>query len=74
MDAALDVEAALAASRRAVLEAYDPRRQLARGWTLTHSADGRLLRHASEVAEGHTLVTTLAGGTARSTVNEVAHE
>ncbi len=60
-----------AVSRRAVLEAYDPRRQLARGWTLTHTADGRLLRHASEVADGLTLVTTFADGEATSTVTGV---
>jgi exodeoxyribonuclease VII large subunit len=71
----LAVEVDRAASRRAVLEAYDPRRQLARGWTLTHTADGRLLRHAAEVAEGDALVTTLAGGTATSTVTAVTrHE
>jgi exodeoxyribonuclease VII large subunit len=60
-----------AASRRAVLEAYDPARQLARGWTLTHTADGRLLRHAADVSEGDVLVTTLAGGTTTSTVTNV---
>jgi exodeoxyribonuclease VII large subunit len=59
------------AGRRAVLEAYDPRRQLARGWTLTHTADGRLLRRATDVAEGDALVTTFAGGTARSTVTDI---
>ena len=61
-----------AAARRAVLEAYDPRRQLARGWTLTHTPDGRLLRRAAEITEGDALVTTFADGSATSTVTGVA--
>jgi exodeoxyribonuclease VII large subunit len=60
-----------AGARRAVLEAYDPRRQLARGWTLTRTADGRLVRDARELVSGDTLVTTFASGTAASTVTEV---
>lgn len=60
-----------AASRRAVLEAYDPHRQLARGWTLTHTLDGRLLRRAGEVTEGDTLVTTFADGAVSSTITGV---
>lgn len=67
----LDADSDRAASQRAVLEAYDPRRQLARGWTLTHTADGRLLRHAADVAEGVALVTTFADGEATSTVTRV---
>ena len=67
----LVAHADLAASRRAVLEAYDPGRQLARGWTLTHAADGRLVRRARELAAGDGLVTTFADGTARSTVTTV---
>ena len=61
-----------AASQRAVLEAYDPRRQLARGWTLTHTPDGRLLRSAAEVTDGDAVVTTFADGAAESTVTRVA--
>ena len=60
-----------AAARRAVLEAYDPRRQLARGWTLTHTPDGRLVGRAGEVTEGDVLVTTFADGAATSTVTRV---
>ena len=60
-----------AASRRAVLEAYDPHRQLARGWTLTHSLDGRLLRHAADATEGAALVTTFSDGAVTSTVTGV---
>lgn len=67
----LAADADRASSRRAVLEAYDPRRQLARGWTLTHTVEGRLLRHTADVAEGLALVTTFADGEARSTVTRV---
>jgi exodeoxyribonuclease VII large subunit len=68
----LDDHGDRAASRRAVLEAYDPRRQLARGWTLTRAIDGRLVRDVAGVAAGDSLVTTFAYGTATSTVTEVA--
>jgi exodeoxyribonuclease VII large subunit len=67
----LDEHGDRAAARRAVLEAYDPRRQLARGWTLTRTADGRLVRDASDLSAGDTVVTTFASGTAASTVTEV---
>ena len=67
----LDDHGDRAAARRAVLEAYDPRRQLARGWTLTRTAEGRLVRDAGELSAGDALVTTFASGTATSTVTEV---
>jgi exonuclease VII large subunit len=67
----LDDHGDRAASRRAVLEAYDPRRQLARGWTLTRTAEGRLVRDVGDLAEGDSLVTTFAGGKATSTVTRV---
>ena len=67
----LAVDADRAVSRRAVLEAYDPKRQLARGWTLTHTPGGRLLRSARELAEGDALVTRFGDGEARSTVTRV---
>jgi exodeoxyribonuclease VII large subunit len=67
----LETDADRTASRRAVLEAYNPRRQLARGWTLTRTADGRLARRAADVAEGLAIVTTFADGEATSTVTHV---
>jgi len=63
-----------AAAMRAVLEAYDPSRQLARGWTLTHTPAGRLLRRAGELTPGAVLVTTFADGSATSTVSEVTSD
>ena len=68
----LDDHGDRAAARRAVLDAYDPRRQLARGWTLTRTADGRLVRDIAGLAAGDTLVTTFAAGRATSRVTEVS--
>ncbi len=47
--------------------ALDPVVQLARGWSITRTADGRLVRRAAEVAPGTVLQTQLADGTLTST-------
>ncbi len=52
------------------LAALDPQRQLERGYSLTYTADGRLLRTAGCVRLGDVLTTRLATGTLRSTVTE----
>jgi exodeoxyribonuclease VII large subunit len=52
----------------AQVRALDPRRALARGWSITRGADGRVVRSAALVAPGDELVTTLTDGTVRSTV------
>ncbi len=57
-----------AASRAALVAALDPARTLARGWSITRTADGRLVRGPDDVAAGDTLVTMLADGELRSTV------
>lgn len=49
--------------------AADPIRLLARGWSLTRTADGRLVRSVADAAAGTELVTTLADGEVRSTVD-----
>jgi exodeoxyribonuclease VII large subunit len=56
--------------RRAVLEGLDPERILELGYTLTRRDDGSLVRDASSLHEGDTLVTRFALGTARSRVVE----
>jgi exodeoxyribonuclease VII large subunit len=48
--------------------AADPARLLARGWSLTRTADGRLVRSPHDAPPGTELVTTLAAGTLRSEV------
>jgi exodeoxyribonuclease VII large subunit len=47
----------------------DPASSLARGWSITHTADGRLLRTVADARSGEKLVTTVADGTITSTVD-----
>lgn len=51
------------------VQALDPARTLARGWSITRTADGRVLRAPDEVSAGDHLVTRLAGGEVRSVVD-----
>lgn len=51
----------------AKVHAHDPARLLARGWSLTHTADGRLVRSPDDAPAGTALVTTVEGGEVRST-------
>ena len=48
--------------------AYDVDRQLERGYSLTLTADGRLVRSAGGLAEQQEIVTRFADGTVRSRV------
>jgi exodeoxyribonuclease VII large subunit len=54
---------------RRLIAAYDVDRQLERGYSLTMTADGDLVRRAGDVAPGEQIVTRLAGGSMRSTVS-----
>lgn len=56
------------ATSAALLQASDPARLLARGWSLTHTADGTLIRSADALTQGRELITTLASGSVHSTV------
>jgi exodeoxyribonuclease VII large subunit len=51
----------------AKVASHDPVRLLARGWSLTHTADGTLVRSPGDAPVGTELVTTVEGGTVRST-------
>ena len=51
------------AQRRAILDAFDPRRQLERGWSLTRGPGGGVVRHVADVSPGDALVTVVADGT-----------
>ncbi len=46
----------------------DPANTMARGWSITRTADGSTLRSTTQVGDGDTLVTTLVDGTITSTV------
>lgn len=54
------------------LRLLDPASALARGWSITRSADGRVVRHAAALSPGDVVVTTFADGTATSRVEEVS--
>jgi exonuclease VII large subunit len=53
------------------LRAHDPAELLGRGWSITHTAGGALVRAADQVEPGTGLVTTTASGTIASTVDSV---
>ena len=48
----------------------DPVNTMARGWSITRTADGHTVRDAGHLQPGDELVTTFASGTARSRVEE----
>jgi exodeoxyribonuclease VII large subunit len=54
------------------LSAYDPARTLARGWSITRTADGTLVRDPADAPPGTTLVTRTAGGELTSTTTDRA--
>ena len=56
------------ASWRRLLAAYDVDRQLERGYSLTLTADGHLVRSAGALAEEQEIVTRFADGTVDSRV------
>ena len=58
----------------ASVRALDPRRVLERGYTITRTADGRVLRRVGDVGAGTELVTELASGRITSRVEEVAED
>ncbi len=55
-------------SWRRLLAAYDVERQLERGYSLTLTAEGQLVRSAAALAEDQQIVTRFADGTVRSRV------
>ncbi|MCU1394699.1 MAG: xseA [Ilumatobacteraceae bacterium] len=52
----------------------DPVHTLARGWSLTRTGDGRIVRSAADVAPGDEIVTTLATGSITSHVDTATPE
>jgi exodeoxyribonuclease VII large subunit len=52
------------------VDAADPTRLLTRGWSLTRTAEGHLVRSVTDVAAGTELITTLADGEVRSTAHD----
>jgi exodeoxyribonuclease VII large subunit len=56
------------------LRILGPGETLARGWSLTFTEDGRLVRDASAVRPGELVRTRMSGGTVDSRVERVAPE
>mgnify|MGYP002626417002 CR=1 FL=1 len=54
------------------LAALDPVLLLRRGYSLTYTPDGRLLRSVADIRAGDTLTTRLADGTLEATVHHIA--
>jgi exodeoxyribonuclease VII large subunit len=54
----------------AQVRAFDPARTLARGWSITRDAQGRVVRSPAAVGPGDHLVTTVAEGVVHSTVDD----
>ena len=50
----------------------DPVHTMARGWSITRTADGHTVRDAAQVQPGDQIITTFANGTARSRVEETS--
>ncbi|MEX2294352.1 MAG: exodeoxyribonuclease VII large subunit [Acidimicrobiales bacterium] len=51
------------------VRSLDPQRALARGWSITRTAGGRVIRGPADVTDGDRIVTQTAGGDVRSTVD-----
>ncbi len=66
----LDAEERLLNELGARVRLLDPVNVLARGWSITRTADGHTVRDAATLRTGDTLVTTFAAGSASSTVQE----
>ena len=56
-------------ANRRVLNALDPNRQLARGWSITTTSDGEVLRSVAQATPGSTIVTRVSDGNIESTVS-----
>ena len=54
------------------LRLLDPVHTLARGWSITRTSDGKIVRRADDLAPGATITTTFAKGSARSRVEETS--
>ena len=58
-------------ANRRVLQALDPKRQLARGWTITTNAQGAVIRSISDLTIGDSIVTRTVDGAIASTISAI---
>jgi exodeoxyribonuclease VII large subunit len=69
--ARLDSEARQLEAIAARTRLLDPIHTLSRGWSITRTPHGGVVRDARDLAEGSTIVTTFAHGTSTSRVEEI---
>jgi exodeoxyribonuclease VII large subunit len=69
---ALDRQAQRLTMHAASLRLLDPVTTMARGWSITRDASGKVVRSITDVHPGDTVVTALADGSVTSTVEGVA--
>ncbi len=69
----LEMEDLRVAQWRRLLGAYDYRRQLERGYSVTRDSSGRVVRSASELPPGSRMLTRLADGELASIVSDHTH-
>jgi len=67
-------ERALLEDRRRILRASDPRRALERGYSLTYTTAGALVRSIHDVVPGQSITTHVADGHVEATVHEIGKE
>ena len=53
------------------VRALDPAVALARGWSITRTADGAIVRSVAQLTPGSVVTTRVADGTATSTIDRV---
>ena len=70
--ARLDPEARHLDAVAARVRLLDPVHTMARGWSITRTSDGTIVRSADQVAPGSMITTTFAKGNARSRVEETS--
>ena len=70
----LSVVATQLEGTRRLLSAFDPRRSLERGWTLTTDEQGQILRSVAEIAPGAKITTRMIDGSFDSTVETTIPE
>ena len=59
-------------ARAVTVRAHDPRRTLARGWCITRTTDGKVVRSVAQIAVGDLLHTTFVDGEASAQTTDVS--
>src|SRR5487761_1944573 len=73
-DRAVETEERSLESRSQVLRAFDPKRQLERGWSLSHATSGQLIRSVHDVELGQAVLTRFRDGEVASTVTALSED